>query len=64
MSASTVSRPTEAAAIGRYRPPALPSVAQLLHLRAQARHRLDLAFAHLLDHQLVRVLANGKVGEL
>ncbi|MFC8447636.1 hypothetical protein [Kitasatospora sp. NPDC057223] len=64
MSASTVSRPTENAAIGKCRPPALPSVGQILHLRAQARRRLDRAFTHLLDHQLVRVLAAGKVGEL
>jgi len=61
MSASTVHRPTENAAIGRIHPPRLNAFT-IAHLRDQARQRLDLAFVHLLDHQLVRAL-NPEVGE-
>jgi hypothetical protein len=61
MSASTVSRPTENAAIGRVRPRRL-DLLDIVHLRDQARARLDLAYVYLLDHLLVRAL-NPEVGE-
>lgn len=61
MSASTVHRPTENAAIGRCRPPRLNPFT-IERLRDEARKRLDLAYAYLLDHQLVRAL-NPEVGE-
>jgi hypothetical protein len=56
VSASTVSRPTENAAIGRCSAPKVPPVHRLLELRAQARRRLDRAYVHLLNGALARAV--------
>ncbi|MGE7437987.1 hypothetical protein [Kitasatospora sp. NPDC001175] len=61
MSASRIARPTENAAIGRWRPRRF-DVFEIARLREQARQRLDFAFVRVLDHQLVRALNPG-VGE-
>ena len=63
MSASTVHRPTENAAIGRVRPPQVPPVGALLELRRQARIHLDRAFEHLINGALSRALQS-QGGEL
>ena len=62
MSASTVSRPTENAAIGRVRPPRIEPAWWLHGLREQAAKRLDFALAHLINGAIARSL-NPKAGE-
>lgn len=57
-----VRRPTEDAAIGRVGSPCRLCPLLIAGLRDQARRRLDRAYAHLLDHALVRAL-NPEVGE-
>lgn len=63
MSASTIHRPTENAAIGRVRPPRLPSAAILRDSLAGAKQRADRYGAVLLAAMLHRVTALGPVGE-
>ena len=63
MSASRVHRPTENAAIGRCRPPRLPSIELLRDSLAGAKQRADRYGAVLLGAMLVRALTVGEVGE-
>lgn len=64
MSASTIYRPTENAAIGRAMAakPAQPRISQLLLDRAAARTRLDRYGDWLLGHRIAQALAGGKLG--
>jgi hypothetical protein len=56
VSASTISRPTENAAIGRVQAPRVPSVASLLQLRRKARQLRNCAFEHLINGALSRAV--------
>lgn len=62
MSASTISRPTENAAIGRCQPPRIEPTMWLVELRDKARERCDLALAHLIGGALARSI-NPLAGE-
>jgi hypothetical protein len=63
MSASRVSRPTENAAIGRVRPPRLPSIELLRDSLAGAKRRADRYGAVLLGAMLHRATSLEPVGE-
>lgn len=54
MSASTVHRPTENAAIGRVQPPRIHDAMWLVGIRDKARQRLDLALEHLIGGAIAR----------
>lgn len=58
-----VHRPTETAAIGRVRPPRLPSPAILRDSLAGAKRRADRYGAVLLAAMLVRATSLSEVGE-
>jgi hypothetical protein len=62
VSASTVWRPTENAAIGRTKPRALAALGRLQELLAYAIRVHDELGANLLRHAVARVLAGGQVG--
>lgn len=62
MSASTIYRPTENAAIGRIKPPQLWPPMWLYARQDEARKAGDLFLAHVLGHLADRSLAGGKVG--
>jgi hypothetical protein len=63
VSASTVSRPTENAAIGLVRRRPLPPVALIRDSLAGAKQRADRYGAVLLGAMLHRALTTGQVGE-
>jgi hypothetical protein len=63
VSASRVHRPTENAAIGRVRPPRLPSAALIRDSLAGAKHRADRYGTVLLAHMLLRATSLSEVGE-
>lgn len=54
MTASTIHRPTENAAIGRCQPPRIQGTMWLVRIRDKARDHLDFALAHLIDGALAR----------
>jgi hypothetical protein len=54
VSASTVHRPTENAAIGRVQPPRIQDTMWLVGLRDKARARLDLALERLINGAIAR----------
>lgn len=62
MSTSTVSRPTENAAIGRVRPPQILPAGMLLEMRVEARRRVDRLLEHLIGGAIARSL-DPKAGE-
>jgi hypothetical protein len=62
VSASTVWRPTENAAIGRTKPRALAALGRLQELLAYAIRIHDHCAANLLRHAVARVQASAQVG--
>lgn len=63
MSASTIPRPTENAAIGNWRPPRLHPPMWLYDRQRTAQRAGDMYLATMLGHAATRSLAGGKVGE-